>query len=199
MGELTTLLHNPIGIGSIVLIALAAGLFVWNLCREELSHEQWEIIKKDRLPDLEKLSTLLEEYKNRTNEIAETDALYDLTLYGLTGKTANELYAAKLFYYNKSYTDLQDNDERLKLLKSDIEMYVSKLGNKKLKKHIHKLYKREQVAHAFSIFRNLYKTHYKPASIIERVISRSNCIPLVEQAFIRVYEWISVLKRGSDL
>lgn len=89
-------------------------------------------------------------------------------------------------------------DEYLGELKSSIEILVSKLTNKKLRKLIHSLYRREDIAHSFSIFNKLYKTHYRPHPTIEKRIHKNASIPLFEQAFTRVYEWINVMRRGAD-
>jgi hypothetical protein len=188
---------SPIGIGSIVLFLVAIGLFVWNLKREELTHEQWKSIVDARQEPLTKLEAKLIEYKDFTNKLAKSKALYDLALYGFKGDSVSEIY--RILIDNKHYTDLKVNNKHLNALLSDIEMLVSKLANKKLRKHIHSLYRLEQIAHSYSIFLILYKTHYKPHPKIERRILKNESIPLFEQAFMRVYEWIGIMKRGKDL
>ncbi|MFC2022469.1 hypothetical protein ACFLTR_04620 [Chloroflexota bacterium] len=199
MAEITMLFHNPIGIGSICLIILAIILFVWNIRREELSHEQWREIVNLRQESLNNLENELEKYKNFTNELAKNETLYDLKLYGLNGISAAELYANNLFSFNRYYVELRDHDERLTKLKSDMEMLVSKLGNKKLRKLIHSLYQLETYAHSFLIFNELYKKYYKPHPFVEKKIYKSQDVPLFEQAFTRVYDWIKLMQRGVDL
>jgi hypothetical protein len=44
---------TPLGIGSLILIVAAIGLFVWNLRREELTPEQWLERRDARRPDVE--------------------------------------------------------------------------------------------------------------------------------------------------
>jgi hypothetical protein len=188
---------TPIGIGSIVLFVVAIGLFIWNLRREELTHEQWQGIVEARREPLVELEAKLTEYKDYTNKLAKAKKLYNLALYGLSGVSVFEIYS--IVSYNKHYADLKDKDTHLGTLLSDIEMLVSKLANKKLRKHIHSLYRREDIAHSYSIFLTLYKTHYKPHSLVEKRINKNKSIPLFEQAFMRVYKWIGIMKRGKDL
>ena len=190
-------MKSPLGIGAIILFAGALILFIWNLRREEVTHEQWAEIVKQRQEPLDKLQRNLERFKDRTNELAKEQYLNDLETYGLGGKSALELYAKGLFAYNKPYTDLCANTQ--KLLKSDIEMLVSKLDDKELRKVVHSLYRREGVAHSFCIFNSLYKAHYDPDPRIEKRIDQSTSVPLFEQAFRRVYKRIDELKRGKDI
>lgn len=188
---------SPIGIGSILIFVIAIGLFIWNLRREELTHGQWLEIIKIREEPLTNLENALEEYKNYTNELSTTDTLYDLNLYGFRGTSTVELYS--IVAYNRHYAALKNSDTKLSKLLSDIEMLISKLSNKKLRKLMHSLYRREDIAHSFSIFNVLYKTHYKPHPRIEKRIYQTESIPKFEQAFARIYEWIKIMRRGADL
>ena len=198
-GEGAAPMLTPLGIAGVVLIAVAMVFFVWNLRREELSHERWSEVKESRSGILDALEELLGEYRDCTNRLAKTDELYAIDAYGFRGESALELYSSRMWMHNSCYAGLKLKDGRLSELKSDIEMKISKLGSKKLRKLVHNLYEREQIAHSFSIFSAIYKDKYKPHPSIERRIDQSGSIPKFEQAFARVYEWIDVMRRGADL
>jgi len=190
-------LITPIGIVGVIIGLGALITFIWNLFREELTHEQWLEIVNTRKEILATLEAKLNEYKNITNTLANSVILYDLASYGYKGNTAEEI--RHLISYNKRYAELKDGNHDLITLLSDIEMLISRLGNKKLRQIVHNLYKREELAHCYQIYVTLYKNHYNPHSIIEKRIHRNRSVPLFEQAFARAFTWMEVMKRGKDL
>ena len=189
------------GVLALLLFFGGVALIVWSFFRRALSTPEKVEIVKQREEPLGSLEQALEKFKDGTNRLAKAEHLGTLETYGLSGKHASELYAKSLFSYNKPYVALCEGEEGrdLRLLKSDIEMLISRLGDKELRKTIHSLYRRERVAHAFDIFRYLYKTHYSPDTRIERRIDQSSSVPLFEQAFRRAYKRIEELRKGVDL
>ncbi|MFC1937907.1 hypothetical protein ACFLWY_05070, partial [Chloroflexota bacterium] len=194
--ELTQWLTFP-AVLSPVLALIGMGLIIWNFTRKELTFTDKQEIVKLRQKPISKLKKTLIAYKDCTNQLSDAPQLSVLETYGLYGTTSVELYAKGLFKYNKPYIELCENDGNLISVKSDIEMLISELNSKKLKKNVHSLFKKEQIAHAFGIFQRLYKLHYHPAPEIEERIHHSNSVPLFEQAFGRVYVCIDELKRGK--
>jgi hypothetical protein len=189
---------SPLGTGSLLIFGIAVILFIWNLRREELGHEQWQIVVAMRQSPLDKLEAALDRFKNETNALARQESLYDLSLYGFDGDTASELY--KIVAHNEHYANLRNHDETVNQLKSEIEMLINTIGDKKkLRKLIHSLYRRENVAHAYVIFCELYTRHYKPDPMLNKAIQNRQSVPLFEEAFKYTYDWIKILRKGTDL
>jgi len=203
MAEIITLIHSPIGIGSILLIILAIGLFIWNLCKEELTHEQWLEIRNRRLPDLECIKDVIGEYVRYTFQLIKPSSnprLYNLDSYYSDKKPLiSELLRDIVVDGNKSYSRLKTEDERLGDIRTDLEDLVSRLSSGKLRKMVSELYRREHLARSYQIYLKIRGTQYHNASQVEALMLKSDIIRALATYLKKIYGFIAFMERGKDL
>ncbi len=197
MANITALFNHPIGIGSVALMVLAIGLFIWNLRREELTHEQWIEIRDNRRPYLSQIRDCIDKYMATTGELSKNDNLYKLEAYGFKGHTAIELLS--IIQDNRQYSRLKTENNTLDTLRTKTEMLISKTGSKRLRQLVRSGYRREHIARSYSIYLTLYRTKYNPHPEIEKRIHQSKSIGALEQSLSRIYEYLDVMWRGKDL
>jgi hypothetical protein len=192
---------TPLGILGIALIVITIGLFIWNIHREELSHEDWVGIRDKRRPDLACLISRIEEYMRATYKVTKSQELNNIETY-YTGAKPSALVLFKNIvssHGNMPYLRAKADNISLGIIRTDIEDSLSRISSRKLNKLIQQFYRREHIARSYQIFKTIYRTEYSASPSIERLTLRSDSIGDLATYLKTVYTYISIMERGKEL
>lgn len=191
-------LLSPLGITAATIFVVAIILFVWNLRREELTHEQWLEIRNKRQPDLIRLRNAIGEYVKATFQCMKNPVLYSLNEgYHYSSKPNGLLLFRDIGTTNTCYVRIV-NDE-LGDARVELEDIASRLSNKRIRKYINQLFRRTNIARSYQIFLKIYRTQYSPAPAIEKYILQHEPLSALAKYVSKVYAYIDIMERGKDL
>lgn len=194
---------TPLGIFSLFLLFLAIGLFIWNLRREELTHEQWLEIRDKRRPDLGRLREAIAGYVRCTSYLIKpknNPALYRLdSYYTRTKPIIWKFLQDTVVHGNFNYLRIRTDDDYLIDVRAEMESLASKLSSDKLRNLIHQLYRRELIARSFQIFLGVYRTQYTISPDVEKYVLQSDTMSDLARYLKKIYDYIDFMERGRDL
>lgn len=189
---------TPLGIGSCILFLFAIGLFVWNLRREELTHEQWLELRDKRHPDLARLRNAIGEYVRSTFRCIKNPVLYIFDEgYHYDSKPNALILFRDIGINNACYARIV-NDE-LGETRMELENIASRLSNKKIRRMVHQLFRRVHIARSYQIFLRIYRTQYSPTLDVEKRILQYEPLSALAEYISKIYDYISIMERGKDL
>ena len=192
-------LFTPLGYGGMGLIVVCIGLFIWNIRREELSHDKWLEIKNRRLPDLAKLRKYLRSYMRATFRVSRRKEMYDLSKYGIGNNPDGLLFFAVASLNNRVYDKLKNDDREIPVLRENMVGIVSSLDSKKLFHLLDVSLIREQMARSYQIFLRVSRVKYPTPPALEKKILKSEQRPLFAKQLKKLYRYIAEMERGEDL
>ncbi len=189
---------TPLGISGCVLFFFAILLFVWNLRREELTHEQWLEIRDKRRPDLDSLRNVIGEYVRSTFRCAKNPTLYKLDeSYHYISKPSALVLFQDIGINNTCFARIV-NDE-LGDTRMELENIASRLSNKKIRRMVCQLFRRTHIARSYQIFLRIYRTQYNPIPDTEKRILQDESLSVLAEYISKIYSYISIMERGKDL
>ena len=191
-------LRSPIGITAIIMFVVAIVLFIWNLRREELTHEQWLELRSRRQPDLAKLRSAIGAYVRDTFRCAKNPMLYNLREgYGYAAMPDAAVLFKDIGIDNTRYARL--TNEELGAARMELQEIASRLANKEIRKKIQQLFRRTHIARSYQIFLKIYREQYEASPPIERYILRVEYRGSLAEYISKLYDYISIMERGEDL
>lgn len=205
MQNIDKVLNHPVGILALLLIVGCIILFIWNLRRAELTHEQWEIKRNIRLPELHQLKQDISDYLRNTYLLTRNENLYKPDTYDLgQGLSPKIIPFVKLLNNNIEYQKLKVDG--VSELRESLESSIERLGNKRLKKLVYKVIEWEHRARSQQIIIRLFRTKYPQIEITENklLIAEShtkepNKVRIFGKHLRGLYKYIGIMERGGDL
>jgi len=187
-----------LGMGSCILFLFAIGLFVWNLRREELTHEQWLELRDKRYPDLTRLRDAIGEYVKATFQYTKNPMLYKLDEgYRYSSKPNAVILFRNIGTNNACYARIV-NDE-LGDARMELEDMASRLSNKEIRKKVRQLFRRTHIARSYQIFLRIYRTQYSPTPDVEKLILQHEPLSALAEYTSTIYDYIGIMEGGKDL
>jgi len=191
-------LLSPLGIVAVIIFIAAMILFVWNLRREELTHEQWLELRDKRRPDLDCLRNAVGEYVRSTFQCKKNPVLYMLDEgYHYNSKPNALILFRDIGIDNACYAQIV-NDE-LGDARIELENTASRLSNKKIRRMVRQLFRRTHIARSYQIFLRIYSAQYSPTLDVEKRILQYEPLSALAEYISKVYDYIGIMERGKDL
>lgn len=191
-------LLSPLGIVAVIIFIAAIILFIWNLRREELAHEQWLELRDKRRPDLDYLRNAIGEYVRSTFRCIKNPMLYRLDeSYHYSSKPNALVLFQNIGMNNVCYTRIV-NDE-LGDARMELENTASRLSNKKIRRMVCQLFRRTHIARSYQIFLRIYRTQYSPTFDVEKRILQYEPLSALAEYISKLYDYIGTMERGKDL
>ena len=191
-------LLSPLGIVAVIIFIAAIILFIWNLRREELTHEQWLEIRDKRRPDLDCLRSAIGEYVRSTSQCAKKTILYKLDEgYHYSSKPKALVLFQNIGVNNVCYARIV-NDE-LGDTRMELENTASRLSNKKVRRMIYQLCRRTHIARSYQIFLRIYMAQYSPTLDVRKRILQYEPLSALAEYISKLYDYIGIMERGKDI
>jgi flagellin-specific chaperone FliS len=192
-------LLTPLGIGSMVLIATCIVLFIWNLRREELSHEQWLEIKNHRLPELAQFRKTLRAYLLATYKVSRKKELFNLSSYGIGENPPWYFFWSATMLNNRVYQKLKEDDREITRLREILVSLTSSLNSKKLFHLLDISLIKEQMGRSYQIMLRVFRVKYPISLELEKKMLKSEARPLFAQQLKTLYKYITEMEGGKDI
>ena len=191
-------LLSPIGITATTIFIVAIILFIWNLRREELTHEQWLEIRDKRHPDLTRLRNAIGEYVKSTFQYTKNPILYKLDEgYQYSSKPNAVVLFRDIGIDNACYAQIVSDE--LGDTRMELEAIASRLSNKEIRKKVRQLFRRTHIARSYQIFLKIYRTQYNPTHGTEKYILKTDYRGALAEYVSKIYDYIGIMGRGKDL
>lgn len=190
-------LLTPLGITAASIFIIAIVLFIWNLRREELTHEQWLELRNKRQPDLTQLRSAIGEYVKATFQLIKNPILYKLDEgYQYSSKPNALVLFRDIGIDNACYARIVN--EELGYARMELQEIASRLSNKEIRKKIEQLFRRTHIARSYQIFLKIYRTQYSPDPATEKYILKTEYRGALAEYISKLYDYISIMERGKD-
>ena len=191
-------LLTPLGITATSIFVVAIILFIWNLRREELTHEQWLELRNKRQPDLTQLRSAIGEYVKATFRCIKNPILYKFDEgYQYSSKPNAVVLFKDIGIDNACFAQIVNSE--LGNARMELEDIASRLSNKEIRKKIRQLFRRTHIARSYQIFLKIYRTQYNPTPDVGKLILQYEPLSALAEYTSKIYDYIGIMERGKDL